>query len=73
MERNRAKRILRAAYDTLRPSLRTGHLIVISARGAIVGRTSTDLEDELRVAFSKLELLRSSVPASASRKTESKQ
>ena len=56
VERNRAKRIIRAAYDTQRHSLRTGFLIVISARGAIVGKKSTDVERELRAAFDKLEL-----------------
>lgn len=55
--RNRAKRIIRAAYDPLRDELRTGFLIVISARGAIVGKKSTDAEQELRVAFRKLSLL----------------
>ena len=35
VQRNRAKRILRAAYDTCRPHLKTGFLIVISAREAI--------------------------------------
>ena len=71
VERNRAKRIIRAAYDSLRPSLKTGYLIVISARGAIVGRTSTDLEKELRVAFSKLELSAPSVAAPSEQKTDS--
>lgn len=57
VERNRAKRIIRAAYDSLRPHLKTGNLIVISARGAIVGLKSSDLERELSAAFRKLELL----------------
>ena len=56
VERNRAKRIIRAAYDELRPSLKRGFLIVISARGAINGKSSTDVERELSVAFTKLEL-----------------
>lgn len=73
VERNRAKRILRAAYDSLRPSLKTGFLIVISARGAIVGRTSTDLEKELRIAFSKLELLGTPCPAPVNPNKEQKQ
>ncbi|MBQ9783589.1 MAG: ribonuclease P protein component [Clostridia bacterium] len=73
VERNRAKRIMRAAYDSLRPSLRTGFLIVISARGAIVGRTSTELAEELRIAFSKLELSGTPCPASPQQKTEQKQ
>lgn len=54
--RNRAKRVIRAAYDPLRDDLRTGFLIVISARGAIVGQKSTDVRAELATAFQKLDL-----------------
>ena len=42
-EGKRAKRILRAAYDTCRSHLKPGFLIVISAREAIRGRKSTEL------------------------------
>lgn len=56
VERNRAKRIIRAAYAPLRDELKTGNLIVISARGAIVGKKSGDVERELRLAFHKLGL-----------------
>ena len=55
--RNRAKRIIRAAYDCYRDELKTGNLIVISARGAIVGKSSRDVERELGDAFAKLGLL----------------
>ena len=55
--RNRAKRIIRAAYDGLRDELKTGNLIVISARTAIVGKSSIDVERELGDAFVKLGLL----------------
>ena len=55
--RNRSKRIIRAAYDTLRNELKTGNLIVISARSEIVGKSSRDVERELRIAFVKLGLL----------------
>lgn len=55
--RNRAKRIIRAAYDVFREDLKTGNLIVISARGAIVGKGSRDVERELGDAFVKLGLL----------------
>ena len=54
--RNRAKRVIRAAYDSLKPELKTGFLIVISARGAIVGKKSTDVCAELTEAFQKLAL-----------------
>ena len=55
--RNRAKRIIRAAYRELRDRLSCGNLIVISARGAIVGRKSGEVARELSVAFRKLGLL----------------
>ena len=55
--RNRAKRIIRAAYRALRDGLPTGNLIVISARGAIVGQKSTDVMRELETAFRKLGMI----------------
>lgn len=61
VERNRAKRIIRAAYEPLRDKLRLGNLIVISARGAINGKKSTDIEQELTIAFSKLGMLTGTV------------
>lgn len=54
--RNRAKRIIRAAFDAVKKDLKTGNLIVISARFGIKGKKSTDVENELRQAFSKLEM-----------------
>ena len=66
--RNRAKRIIRAAYDPLKNELRTGFLIVISARGAIVGKKSTEVAEELRDAFEKLAM----ISASASEQTTKK-
>ena len=56
--RNRSKRIIRAAYRSVESELRTGFLVVISARGDIVGVKSTDVEKELRAAFSRLEMYR---------------
>ena len=54
--RNRAKRIIRAAFDAVKKDLKTGNLIVISARFGIKGKKSTDVENELRQAFSKLDM-----------------
>ena len=54
--RNRTKRILRAAYATVKNDLRTGHLIVISARGAAVKKKSTDIAVELKKAFCELQM-----------------
>ncbi len=67
VERNRAKRIIRAAYDSLKPNLKTGFLIVISAREAINGKKSTDVEQELRRAFSSLNML--NAPDGATKQT----
>ena len=59
VERNRAKRIIRAGLRMLRDTetLKTGKLIVISARPTIVGRSSLDIRDELDYAMKKLDML----------------
>ena len=57
VQRNRAKRLLRAAYDTVKDRLRTGNLIVISPRTAIASCKSTDVAAELELAFGTLGLL----------------
>ena len=54
VQRNRAKRIIRAAYDGVKDDLKKGYLIVISAREAINGQKSSDIAKEMTVAFSKL-------------------
>ena len=61
--RNRAKRVIRAAYDPIRDELRTGYLVVISAREAIRGKKATDVQKDLQRAFSKLDMLK--VPQSS--------
>ena len=55
--RNRAKRIMRAAYDECKPQLKRGFLIVISARGAATRKKSTDVAREMMTAFSALDML----------------
>ena len=62
--RNRAKRVIRAAYGDVRDRLLRGNLIVISARGAIVGVKSTQVSRELETAFQKLGLFGSEQPGS---------
>ena len=56
--RNRCKRIMRAAYRGIlsERSLRTGNLVVISARGQAVGATSEEVKRDLVAAFGKLGL-----------------
>ena len=63
VERNRAKRIMRAAYDSVKAQWKTGFLVVISARSAIVGKKSTDVERELRAAADALSLWETTAPA----------
>ena len=55
--RNRAKRIIREAYRVYAPRLHTGNLVVISARAAIVGKKTTDIERELERAFDSLGMI----------------
>ncbi len=56
--RSRVRRIVREGYRSAcaNPSLRTGNLIVIGARSASVGAKSTEVAQELRLAFEKLGL-----------------
>ena len=68
VQRNRAKRIIRAAYRVHADSLKKGNLIVISARGAIDGKKSTDVERELSKAFAELGMIVAAEPP----KTEEK-
>ena len=57
VERNRAKRLIRAAYDSVKGELKVGNLIVISPRTAILGAKSTEVAEELRAAFGALGLI----------------
>ena len=57
VKRNRAKRIIRAAYAPLEDKLCKGYLIVVSAKPEIVGRKSPEIQSELRYAFKKLDML----------------
>ena len=56
--RNRAKRIIRAAYRQLvgKKKLKTGYLIVISAKPEIAGKSSQDVYTDLSFAFKKLDM-----------------
>ena len=56
--RNRSKRIVRAAYDTLKADVKTGYLIVIGVRTAATKKKSTDVAIELKKAFAALNMLR---------------
>ena len=58
VQRNRAKRIIRAAYRELvkKKPLRTGYLIVISAKPEIAGKSSRDVYADLSRALHKLDM-----------------
>ena len=58
VQRNRAKRIIRAAYRQLvgTKPLKKGFLIVISAKSEIVGKSSRDVYADLSFAFKKLDM-----------------
>ena len=57
VKRNRAKRIIRAAYAPLEDEIRKGNLIVVSAKPEIEGKKSGEVYSEMRYAFKKLGLL----------------
>lgn len=58
VQRNRAKRIIRAAYRELvkKKPLKTGYLIVISAKPEIAGKSSRDVYADLSRAMHKLDM-----------------
>ncbi len=58
VSRNRAKRVLRAAYDSCRDCLIPKNLIVISPRAAILSVKTPVVAEELRTAFIKLGIYR---------------
>ncbi len=59
VERNRAKRIIRAGLSDLQKTVRlkTGYLIVISAHPGIAGKKSDDIRRELHYGFGKLGMI----------------
>ena len=58
VKRNRAKRIIRAAYGEIREELKTGFLLVVSAKPEIEGKTSVEVLKEMRYAMKKLDMLK---------------
>ena len=60
VQRNRAKRVIRAAMQAIEREgqLKTGYLLVLSARPGIGGVKSQQVERELRYAFHRLSMFR---------------
>lgn len=57
--RNRLKRLMRAAYTALEPSIGTGCDLVLVARGRAVGSREEQIRKDLKYSFRKLGLLES--------------
>ena len=62
VERNRAKRILRAGYFAVEKELKTGFLIVLAPKSEILLAKSTDIELDLRRGFSKTGMFQIEMP-----------
>lgn len=58
--RNRIKRIIREGYRAIEREgiLKTGYLVIISAKNEAADKKSTDIEKELRYAFDRLDMLK---------------
>lgn len=63
VERNRAKRVIRAGYaEAIKRPMKQGFLIVIVARSSVLDANSRELGKELTAAFEKLGLYRKDEP-----------
>lgn len=62
VERNRAKRILRAGYFAVEKELKTGFLIVLAPKSEILQAKSTDIELDLRRGFAKTGMFQTEMP-----------
>ena len=57
VERNRSRRLMRAAYRELQPQVRKGYDIIFVARNTIIGCKEDEVERALRNALKSCELL----------------
>lgn len=71
--RNRAKRLMRAAYSELEPFIGTGYDIILAARGRIVGLSENQVCKDVRYSFHKLNLFAVSSEASVKQNIETSQ
>lgn len=58
VQRNRARRVIRAAYSKIYPELKSGYNIVFVARTKTVYSKSYEIEKALRAQFKKAGILR---------------
>ncbi len=57
VERNRSRRIMRAAFRALEPDIKRGYDIIFVARSSITGCKEPEVERQLRKSLSSEELL----------------
>ena len=62
VQRNRAKRILRAGYFAVEKELKPGFLIVLAPKSEILLAKSTDIEMDLRRGFAKTGMFQTEMP-----------
>ncbi len=51
VERNRSRRLMRAAYKALEPNVKSGYDIIFVARAAIIGCREPEVEKQLKRAL----------------------
>ena len=57
VERNRSRRLMRAAYKTIEPNIKSGYDIIFVARAAIIGCKEPEVEEQLKKALKGTEIL----------------
>ena len=57
VERNRSRRLMRAAYKALEPNVKSGYDIIFVARAAIIGCREPEVEKQLKRALDSAGIL----------------
>ena len=57
VQRNRARRLMRAAYRAVEPNVKSGYDIIFVARAAIIECKEPELEEQLKKALKGTEIL----------------
>ena len=57
VNRNRSRRLMRAAYKTLEPNIKSGYDIIFVARAAIIGCKEPEVEKQLKKSLESAGIL----------------
>ena len=57
VERNRSRRLMKAAYMNIRPKVRNGYDIIFVARAAIIGSKEPEVEKQLKKSLESAGIL----------------